>query len=187
MREVVIVNGARTAVGNFLGTLKDIPAAQLGALCIRECMKRAGLKPKATSGMSECAPTKLKGTELIDLEKKYWKWDESAREIEIDEVIMGNVLQAGQGQNPARQATIYAGMPKETPAFTVNKVCASGMKAIALATQHLQTGDAGVVIAGGMENMSLVPYALPKLREGARMFNADAVGLMGHGGVWDLS
>ncbi|MBU1149576.1 MAG: acetyl-CoA C-acetyltransferase [Proteobacteria bacterium] len=186
MREVVIVNGARTAVGNFLGALKDIPAAQLGAICIRECMKRAGLKPKASSGMTECAPTKLKGTELIDLEKKYWKWDESAREIEVDEVIMGNVLQAGQGQNPARQAAIYAGMPKETPAFTVNKVCASGMKAVALAAQSIQTGDADVVIAGGMENMSLVPYTLPKLREGARMFNAEAVDLMVYDGLWEL-
>src|SRR4030042_2743774 len=113
MREVVIFSGARTAVGNFLGTLKDIPAAQLGAICIRECMKRAGLKPKPGSGMTACAPTELKGTELIALEKKYWKWDKSAREIEVDEVIMGNVLQEGQGQNPARPAPIYAGMTKE--------------------------------------------------------------------------
>ncbi|HIJ69184.1 MAG TPA: acetyl-CoA C-acyltransferase, partial [Deltaproteobacteria bacterium] len=124
MREVVIVSGARTAVGNFMGSLKDIPAAQLGAICIRESLKRAGLRPMATQDMVSFAPEKLKGTGLIELEQKYRQWDDSHREIAVDEVIMGNVVQAGQGQNPARQATIYAGMPKETPAFTVNKVCA---------------------------------------------------------------
>ncbi|UCF90651.1 MAG: acetyl-CoA C-acyltransferase, partial [Desulfobacterales bacterium] len=186
MREVVIVSGARTAVGNFQGTLKDIPAAQLGAICIRESLKRAGLRPKATQGMIECAPDKLKGTGLIELEGKYRQWDDAHKEIEVDEVIMGNVVQAGQGQNPARQASIYAGMPKETPAFTVNKVCASGMKAIALAAQAIGAGDAEVVVAGGMENMSLIPYAMPKLRDGARMFNAEAVDLMVHDGLWEL-
>lgn len=186
MREVVIVSGARTAVGSFLGTLKDIPAAQLGAICIRESLKKAGLKPRATQGMMDAAPGPLKGSGLIDLEKKYRQWDESHIEVDVDEVIMGNVIQAGQGQNPARQATLYAGMPKETPAFTVNKVCASGMKAIALAVQAIQSGDAEVIIAGGMENMSLVPYALPKLREGARMFNAEAIDLMVHDGLWEL-
>ena len=186
MKEVVIVSGARTAVGNFNGTLKDIPAAQLGAICIRESMQRAGLKPKAGHKMEANAPEKLKDTGIIALEEKYRKWDDAHQEVEIDEVIMGNVVQAGQGQNPARQATIYAGMPKEVPAFTVNKVCASGMKAIALAAQAIQTGDAEVIIAGGMENMSMIPYALPKLREGARMFNAEAVDLMVHDGLWEL-
>jgi len=186
MREVVIVSGARTAVGNFMGTLKDIPATQLGAICIRESLMRIGLKPKATERMIDTAPEPLKGSGIIDLEDKYRKWDDSHTEIEVDEVIMGNVVQAGQGQNPARQATIYAGMPKETPAFTVNKVCASGMKAISLAVQAIQAGDANVIIAGGMENMSQIPYALPKLRTGARMFNVDAIDLMVHDGLWEL-
>jgi acetyl-CoA C-acetyltransferase len=186
MREVVIVSGARTAVGNFMGGLKDIPAAQLGAICIRESLKRAGLRPKATEDMVNFGPDKLKEAGIIELEQKYRQWDESHREIAVDEVIMGNVVQAGQGQNPARQATIYAGMPKETPAFTVNKVCASGMKAIALAAQAISAGDAEVIVAGGMENMSQIPYALPKLRDGARMFNAEAVDLMVHDGLWEL-
>jgi len=186
MREVVIVSGARTAVGTFMGSLKDVPATQLGAICIRESLKRAGLRPKATGDMISFCPDKLKGTGLIELEKKYRQWDDSHREIEIDEVIMGNVVQAGQGQNPARQAAIYAGMPKETPAFTVNKVCASGMKAIALAAQAIALGDADVIVAGGMENMSRIPYAVPSMREGARMFNVEAVDLMVHDGLWEL-
>ena len=186
MREVVIVSGARTAVGTFMGSLKDVPAAQLGAICIRESLKRAGLRPKATADMVSFCPDKLKGTGLIELEKKYGQWDGSHREIEVDEIIMGNVVQAGQGQNPARQAAIYAGMPKETPAFTVNKVCASGMKAIALAAQAIALGDADVIVAGGMENMSRIPYAMPSLRDGARMFNVEAVDLMVHDGLWEL-
>jgi acetyl-CoA C-acetyltransferase len=186
MKEVVIVSGARTAVGNFDGTLKNIPAAKLGALCIQESLKRAGLKPKAKQMMVDNAPEKLEGVGPFALEEEYSQWDDAHQEVEIDEVIMGNVLQAGQGQNPARQATIYAGMPKEVPAYTVNKVCGSGMKSIALATQAIQTGDAEVIIAGGMENMSQVPYSLPKLRDGARMFNAEAVDLMVHDGLWEL-
>jgi acetyl-CoA C-acetyltransferase len=186
MREVVIVSGARTAVGNFMGSLKDIPAAQLGAICIRESLKRAGLRPVATQDMVSFAPDKLKGTDLIELEQKYRQWDASHRQIEVDEVIMGNVVQAGQGQNPARQAAIYAGMPKETPAFTVNKVCASGIKAVALAAQAIAAGDAEVIVAGGMENMSQIPYAMPSLRQGARMFNVEAVDLMVHDGLWEL-
>jgi len=186
MKDVVIVNGARTAVGNFLGTLKSIPAAELGAVCIRETLKRAKLKPKGAQAMLDSAPDKLKGAGIIELEAKYRQWDDAHQEIDVDEVIMGNVLQAGQGQNPARQATIYAGMPKETPAFTINKVCASGMKAVALGVQAIRSGDAEVIIAGGMENMSMAPYALPKLREGARMFNAEARDLMVHDGLWEL-
>jgi acetyl-CoA C-acetyltransferase len=186
MKEVVIVSGARTAVGNFMGSLKDIPAAQLGAICIRESLKRAGLRPMATQDMVSFAPDKLKGSGIIELEQKYRQWDDSHRQIEVDEVIMGNVVQAAQGQNPARQATIYAGMPKETPAFTINKVCASGMKAVALAAQAIAAGDAQVIVAGGMESMSKIPYAMPSLREGARMFNVEAVDLMVHDGLWEL-
>ena len=186
MREVVIVSGARTAVGNFMGSLKDIPAAQLGAICIRESLKRAGLRPMATQDMVSFAPDKLKGSGIIELEQKYRQWDDSHRQIAVDEVIMGNVVQAAQGQNPARQATIYAGMPKETPAFTINKVCASGMKAVALAAQAIAAGDAEVLVAGGMESMSKIPYAMPNLREGARMFNVEAVDLMVHDGLWEL-
>ncbi len=186
MKEVVIVSGARTAVGTFLGTLKTTPAAQLGAICIKETLKRAGLRPKPNQDMVDNAPDKLKGLGIIELEEKYRDWDESHKEISIDEVIMGNVIQGGQGQNPGRQATIYAGMPKETPAITVNKVCASGMKAIALGAQAIMSGDSDIIIAGGMENMSLAPYALPKLREGARMFNTEARDLMVFDGLWEL-
>ncbi|MFW6055384.1 MAG: acetyl-CoA C-acyltransferase, partial [Thermodesulfobacteriota bacterium] len=99
MKEVVIVSGARTAVGTFQGTLKDIPAARLGAVCIRETLKKAGLRPRPGQMMLDKAPEPLKGTGLIELEEKYRDWDESLQEIEVDEVIMGNVLQAGQGQN----------------------------------------------------------------------------------------
>jgi acetyl-CoA C-acetyltransferase len=169
-----------------MGSLKDIPAAQLGAVCIRESLKRAGLRPMATQDMVSFAPEKLKGTGLIELEQKYRQWDDSHREIAVDEVIMGNVVQAGQGQNPARQAAIYAGMPKETPAFTVNKVCASGIKSVALAAQAIAAGDAEVIVAGGMESMSQIPYAMPNLRAGARMFNVEAVDLMVHDGLWEL-
>ncbi|MFQ5484478.1 MAG: acetyl-CoA C-acetyltransferase [Desulfobacterales bacterium] len=186
MREAVIVSGARTAVGNFQGTLKDIPAAQLGAACIKESLKRVGLRPKPTAYMVDAGPDRLKDVGILELEKRYMDWDDAHREVAIDEVIMGNVVQAGQGQNPARQATIYAGLPKETPAATINKVCASGIKAIALAAQAIKAGDADVIVAGGMENMSLIPYVLPKLRDGARMFNAEAVDLMVHDGLWEL-
>ena len=186
MQDVVIVSGARTALGNFLGTLKDIPAAQLGALCIKESLKRAGLKPEPAKDMLDFAPSALKNQGSIELEEKYADWDQNAASVIVDEVIMGNVLQAGQGQNPARQATIYAGMPKETPAATVNKVCASGMKAISMGVQSIKAGDAEVVVAGGMENMSQAPYALPALREGARMFGTEARDLMVHDGLWEL-
>ena len=103
---------------------------------------------------------------MLELEEKYARWSQNAQEIVIDEVIMGNVLQAGQGQNPARQAMILAGLCKETPAFTINKVCGSGLKAIALAAQAIMTGQAEVMLAGGQENMSQVPMALLKGRWG---------------------
>jgi acetyl-CoA C-acetyltransferase len=183
MSEAVIVSGVRTAIGNFGGALQDVPAVKLGSIVIQGALKKAGLKPK---GDTSYAPGTLKGEGLIELEKKYSSWDNSLREVNVDEVIMGNVLQAGQGQNPARQAAIYAGVPKEVNAFTVNKICASGMKAVALAAQAIKAGDAEVIVAGGIENMSAVPYYIPKARWGARMFNAEMVDGMVHDGVWEI-
>jgi acetyl-CoA C-acetyltransferase len=183
MSEAVIISGVRTAIGNFGGALQDVPAVKLGSIVIQGALKKAGLKPK---GDVSYAPEALKGQGLIELEKKYANWDNSLREVNVDEVIMGNVLQAGQGQNPARQAAIYAGVPKEVNAFTVNKICASGMKAVALAAQAIKAGDAEVIVAGGIENMSAVPYYLPKARWGARMFNAEMVDGMVHDGVWEI-
>lgn len=185
MTEAVIVSGVRTPIGNFGGALQDIPASKLGAIVIREVLKRAGVRPKSDTEILNYAPEKLKSADLIELEKKYFNWDSSLKEIRIDEVIMGNVLQAGQGQNPARQATIYAGLPKEANAFTVNKVCASGMKAVALAAQAIKLGDADVIVAGGMENMSAVPYYAPKARWGARMGNAELIDGMVHDGLYE--
>ena len=186
MREVVIVSGTRTAVGNFGGSLKDVPAVKVGATAIREAVRKAGLKPVTKKEVLDVAPEMFKGVGLIELEKIYYQWDGARAEVHIDEVIMGNVLQAGQGQNPARQAMISAGIPKETNAFTINKVCASGLKAIALAAQSIQLGEADVVVAGGMENMSQVPYAFPLGRWGARMFNQEMVDLMVFDGLWEL-
>jgi acetyl-CoA C-acetyltransferase len=123
---------------------------------------------------------------MTELEKSHHQWDESAEGVQVDEVIMGNVLQAGQGQNPSRQAMIHAGIPKETNAFTINKVCASGLKAIALGAQSILTGEAEVVVAGGMENMSQVPYAFPSGRWGARMFNQEMIDLMVFDGLFEI-
>jgi acetyl-CoA C-acetyltransferase len=183
MSEAVIVSGVRTAIGNFGGSLQDVPVTKLGSIVIKEALKRAGLKPK---GDASYAPDSLKDEGVIELEKKYADWDDGAKEVAIDEVIMGNVIQGGQGQNPARQASIYAGVPKEINAYTVNKVCASGMKAVALAAQSIKAGDAEIIVAGGMENMSAVPYYLPKARWGARMFNAEMVDGMVHDGLWEI-
>ena len=169
MKEVVVVSGVRTAIGVFGGMLKSVSVVQLGSLVIKEVLKKSGLRPKSSEKLMGYAPEKLKGTGLIELEEKHSDWDGSLKEVQVDEVIMGNVLQAGQGQNTARQATIYAGVPKETNAFTINKVCASGLKAVALGVQSIQLGQADVVIAGGMENMSNAPYALPRARWGYRM------------------
>ena len=151
MREIVIVNGVRTAVGTFGGSLKDVPAVKLGAKVIEEVVKRTGLKAD-----------------------------------QIDEVIMGNVLQTGLGQNPARQASIGAGIPQEVPSYTVNKVCASGLKPVMLASQAIMVGDAEIIIAGGMENMSMTPYAINKARWGIRMNDDKLVDLMIHDGLWDI-
>jgi acetyl-CoA C-acetyltransferase len=180
MNEVVIVSGCRTAVGAFGGSLKSTPVVTLGAAVMRETLRKAGLRPVASADMQAVAPNKLKDQGTIELEQKYATWDAAATEITLDEVIMGNVLQAGQGQNTARQAMVQAGIAKETPAFTINKVCGSGLKAIALAAQSIMTGQAEVVLAGGQENMSMVPMALPKARWGHRME------LTGIGEIYDL-
>jgi acetyl-CoA C-acetyltransferase len=177
MQEVVITSAVRTAIGNFGCALRDVSAVQLGSRVVHEVLKRNGLRPVPPKENLEFQFKLPKGT--IEIEKSY-NWDRSLKEIVVDEVIMGNVLQAGLGQNPARQATLYGGLPKEVNAFTVNKVCASGLKAISLGAQAIVTGAANVVVAGGMESMSNAPYALPRARWGYRM---DVSGL---GEVCDL-
>ncbi|BAT71462.1 acetyl-CoA C-acetyltransferase [Thermosulfidibacter takaii ABI70S6] len=150
MREVYILSAVRTAIGNFLGTLSNIPAPKLGSIVIKEAVKRAGIKPE-----------------------------------DVDEVIMGQVVQAGVGQAPARQAMRSAGLPDNVNAFTVNKVCGSGLKAVMLGSTAIKANEADVIVAGGMENMSLCPYALFKARTGYRLFNGELVDLMVHDGLWD--
>lgn len=186
MRNVVIVSAARTAVGNFGGSLKDVPVVDLGALVLNNTLKKAGLKPEASDQQNQLAPESLKNEGMIDLEKKGYDYDQALQPIAIDEVIMGNVVGAAQGQNVARQAMIHAGLPKETPAFTINKVCASGMKALALAAQSIRLGDADVVLAGGMENMSRIPYAMTKARWGARMGDAEMTDLVVFDGLFEI-
>lgn len=185
MRDVVIVSAARTAVGSFGASLKDVPVVKLGGLVINEALKRAGIRPSRTKD-KEFAPAIFEGKLDTDLEAKYYNFDSSLKEVPVDEVIMGNVLQAGLGQNSARQASIYGGVPKETNAFTVNKVCASGLKAITIGAQAIMCGTADVIVAGGMENMSLAPFTVPSARWGARMFNAELVDLMVLDGVWEI-
>ncbi|EOU2013007.1 acetyl-CoA C-acetyltransferase [Clostridium perfringens] len=143
MREVVIASAVRTALGSFGGSLKDVPALDLGALVIKEALNKAGVKP-------EC----------------------------VDEVLMGNVIQAGLGQNPARQAAVKAGLPVEIPSMTINKVCGSGLRCVALAAQMIKAGDADVIVAGGMENMSQGPYVLRTARFGQRMGDGKMVDAM---------
>ena len=186
MEDVVIVSGVRTPVGTFGGSLKTTPVVQLGALVLKETLKKVSLKPVATEALIQFEPDSLKGIGMIELEKERYDYNDSFQPIQIDEVIMGNVVGAGQGQNVARQAMIKAGISKETSAFTINKVCASGMKAVALAAQAISFGDAEVILAGGMENMSLIPYALPAARWGARMNNADLVDLMVFDGLFEI-
>ena len=180
MREVVIVSGARTAVGSFGGSLKNVPAIDLGATVLKAVLKKSGLRPDITVETREMAPAALRDQGKIEIERQADDWDAALPPIAIDEVIMGNVLQAGQGQNPARQAMIRAGFPKETPACTVNKICGSGLKAIALGASSIMTGEAEVIVAGGQESMSNVPMALPKARWGYRME------LTGVGDICDL-
>lgn len=150
MKEVVIVSAVRTPIGSFQGSLSSLSAPQLGAIVIKEAVKRAGIKPE-----------------------------------DVSEVIMGNVLPAGEGQAPARQSAIYAGLPNSTPCMTINKVCGSGLKAVMLAAQAIIAGDADVVVAGGMESMSNVPYYLTKARTGYRMGNGTIIDGMVHDGLWD--
>jgi acetyl-CoA C-acetyltransferase len=169
MRDVVIVSGARTAVGSFGGGLKDVRAVDLGALVIKEAIRRAHLRPEVSAAVRACRPDLFKDVEKTEIWKTYDDYPEMFAPVYFDECIMGNVLQAGLGQNPGRQSSIYAGLPEETNAMTVNKVCASGMKAIALAAQAIRAGDAETVVAGGMENMSNAPFALPDARWGYRM------------------
>jgi acetyl-CoA C-acetyltransferase len=189
MREVVIVSGARTAIGAFGGGLMSVSAIDLGALVMKETLKRAGVRPVRSQFMAENAPDALKGQGPIPLEKTAGDYDAGAPALAIDEVIMGNVLMAGQGQNPARQAMIRAGIAKETPAFSLNKVCGSGLKAITVGAQAIMTGQADVVLAGGQENMSMAPMALSKARWGHRM-ELTGVGevhdLMVFDGLWEI-
>jgi acetyl-CoA C-acetyltransferase len=180
MQEVVIVSGSRTAIGNFGGALKGVGVVELGSLVMKDVFKRAGLRPVVSDSMHAAAPGAIKDQGKIELEQQADDWNDSDTPVAVDEVIMGNVLQTGQGQNPARQAMIRAGLPKETPAFTLNKVCGSGLKAITLGASAIMTGQADVVLAGGQENMSQVPMALPKARWGHRME------LTGVGEVTDL-
>ena len=186
MGDVVIVAAARTAVGQFSGTLKDTSAVKLGSIVLNGVLKKAGLKPVATNNLTQYEPDKLKGLGMTDLEKKGYDYSDSLQPVEIDEVLMGNVVTSGLGQNPARQAMIMAGIPKETPAFTVSKVCASGMKAVALGAQAIKAGDAEVILAGGQENMSMVPYGLPSARWGARMNNTELIDLMVFDGLFEI-
>jgi acetyl-CoA C-acetyltransferase len=185
MKEVVIVSAVRTAVGQFGQSLKDVPVVKLGGLVINEALKRAGIRPLRTKD-AEFAPEIFGGKLDTELEARNYNFDNSLKEVVVDEVIMGNVLQGGLGQNSARQAAIYSGVPKETNAYTVNKVCASGLRAIVSGAQTIMAGDADIIVAGGMENMSIAPFALPKLRFGARMFNCEAVDLMVLDGVWEI-
>jgi acetyl-CoA C-acetyltransferase len=155
LEDVVIVSAVRTPVGKFQGAFSDLKATELGAIAVREAVKRAHLDP----------------TQAVQ---------------NVDECIMGNVLPAGLGQNPARQAALYGGLPNEVSALTINKVCGSGLKAVALAAQSIQTGNAEIVVAGGMESMTNAPYLLPQGRSGFRLGNAVAVDSMVHDGLWDI-
>ena len=150
MGEIVIASACRTAIGTFGGTLKDVPAAELGAIVVKEAVKRAGIKPEM-----------------------------------VDEVIFGNVLQAGLGQNIARQVTLKAGLPIETTAMTINIVCGSGLKSVALAANQILAGESEIVVCGATENMSAAPYAVPSARWGARMNNSKMIDVMVNDGLWD--
>src|ERR1041384_6721013 len=149
VKQPVIISAVRTPVGKLLGALKNFKATDLGAIVVREAVKRAGVKPE-----------------------------------DVDEVIMGCVIQAGLGQNPARQAALFGGLPNTVSAVTVNKVCGSGLKAIMMAAQGVALGDTDIVVAGGMESMSNAPYLLPKAREGMRLGHGELIDSMGHAGLW---
>ena len=178
IQEVVITSAVRTAIGNFGSALRDVTAVQLGAKVVHEVLERNGIRPVPPKEKIQFRPGRLP-TDTIGIESAH-KWTDSLKEVEVDEVIMGCVLQAGQGQNVARQTTIYGGLPKEVNAFTVNKVCASGLKAISLGAQAIATGASNAVVAGGTESMSNAPYALPRARWGYKM------DLSGTGEILDL-
>ncbi len=148
-KEAVIISAARTPTGKFQGLLKQFSATDLGAIAVKEAVKRAGIDPAL-----------------------------------VDEVIMGCVVQAGLGQAPARQAALKAGLPPEVSALTINMVCGSGLRAVSLAAQAIRLGDADFVVAGGMESMSNIPYAMPQARDGFRMGNGQVVDLMINDGLW---
>ncbi|MDI9569716.1 MAG: acetyl-CoA C-acetyltransferase [Pseudomonadota bacterium] len=188
MREAVIVSGARTAVGEFGGSLRGVSVVEMGRLVIKEAIVRAGLRPAISDFVKAARPTIFGEFDMTDIQKKNYAYDSSLTPVYIDEVIMGNVLTAGCGQNPPRQAAIYAGLPEETNVITVQKVCASGMKAIALAAQAICAGDADIIVAGGMENMSNVPYGLADARWGYRMNMpfGKVTDLMVHDGLWEI-
>jgi len=188
MKEVVIVSGARTAVGTFGGSLKDVKCVDLGALVIKEAIKRAGIRPTITDFIRSCRADAFGEFDKTPINEKHYDYEDSLTPAYFDECIMGNVLQGGQGQNPGRQAAIYAGLPEETTAITVNKICASGMKAIALGAQAIKAGDADVIVAGGMESMSQAPYALPKARWGYRMDMpfGQIADIMVHDGLYEI-
>ncbi|MEI7590167.1 MAG: acetyl-CoA C-acyltransferase, partial [Deltaproteobacteria bacterium] len=142
MKEAVIVSGARTAVGEFGGSLKGVRVVDLGSLVIKEAIKRAGLKPAISDEIKDCRADALGKFDMTEIQKKNYDYDSALKPVYFDEVIMGNVVSAGQGQNPARQSCVLAGLPEETAAFTINKVCASGMKAIGLAADSILAGNA---------------------------------------------
>jgi len=185
MREAVIVSCARTAIGQFGQSLKDVPVVQLGGIAIKEAIKRAGIRPSKNKD-KEFAPDIFGGKTDTDLEAKYYDFDPALKEAVIDEVIMGNVLQGGLGQNSGRQASIAGGVPKETAAYTLNKVCSSGLRAIINGIASIVVGDNDVVVAGGMENMSMAPFAMPSARWGARMFDTKMIDLMVLDGIWEI-
>ena len=184
MTEVVIVSGVRTAIGTFGAGLRDVEVMDLGKVVIKGVLDRIGRRPVVPEGVKELRPSILRDVDKSPIEQKYMAWDESLPGLEVNEVIMGNVIQAGQGQNTGRQASIRAGMPQEVNVTTVNKICASGMKAVALAAQAIKAGDADCIIAGGMEAMSHVPYILPKARWGYRM-DVSSKALLLDGMVYD--
>src|SRR5687767_7589794 len=149
MQKAVIVSAVRTPTGKFLGALKDFSAPTLGALVVREAVRRSGVDPAS-----------------------------------VEECIMGNVVSAGTGQAPARQAALHGGLGDHVAALTINKVCGSGLKAVMLAAQGIATGDIEVSVAGGMESMSNAPFLLPGARDGLRMGNAQLIDSMIHDGLW---
>jgi acetyl-CoA C-acetyltransferase len=151
MKNTVIVSACRTPIGSFQGALASVPAPPLGAIVVKEAVRRAGIEPSA-----------------------------------VQEVILGNVIAAGEGQAPARQAAIFAGLPPSVETMTINKVCGSGLKAIMLASQAIQLGDAEIVVAGGMESMSNLPYYLDRARTGYRMGHGQLVDAMLRDGLWDV-